>query len=153
MEGLTGKVLTLGNYINGQNVAVFIGGIVVLGVIAGSYPALVLSGFNPVLILKGITRSSAGGANLRKALVVFQFTLSIALIAGTIIVYFQMDHVMDRDLGFDNEQMLVLDYNYDEQVNFKSEVLKIRAGKKIRQSSPVAICAEYSRKLLSACRY
>ena len=84
-----------------------IGLIIIIGLVAGSYPALVLSRFNPVLILKGITRSNAGGVNLRRALVVFQFTLSIALIAGTIIVYSQMNHLLDKDLGFDKEQMLV----------------------------------------------
>jgi putative ABC transport system permease protein len=97
--------------------------------VAGSYPALVLSRFNPVLILKGITRSNAGGVNLRRALVVFQFTLSIALIAGTIIVYSQMNHLLNKDLGFDKEQMLVLDYNYDGLVNDKSELLKAELQK------------------------
>jgi putative ABC transport system permease protein len=142
MEGLTGKVLTLSNYVNFQNVAVFIAGILVIGFIAGSYPALVLSGFNPVLILKGITRSNAGGAGLRKALVVFQFTLSIALIAGTIIVYFQMNHIMDRDLGFDNEQMLVLDYNYDGEVNFKSEILRTELEK-----NPAVVSLAFARSI------
>jgi putative ABC transport system permease protein len=107
-----------------QGVSVFLGIILMTGLLAGSYPALLLSGFNPALILKGITRSHTGGAGLRKALVVFQFTLSIALIAGTMIVYFQMSHLLEKDLGFDKEQMLVLDYNYDGVVNQKSEVLK-----------------------------
>lgn len=124
MEDLTGKTLHIESFLTWQTISVFMGIIVVIGLVAGSYPALVLSGFNPVLILKGITRSNAGGANLRRALVVFQFTLSIALIAGTIIVYYQMNHLLDKDLGFDNEQMLILDYNYDGIVNQKSEAMK-----------------------------
>jgi putative ABC transport system permease protein len=130
MVDFTGKQLDVQRIITWQTLSVFLGMIVLIGVVAGSYPALVLSGFNPVLILKGITRSHAGGAGLRKVLVVFQFTLSIALIAGTMIVYFQMSHLLDRDLGFDKEQMLVLDYNYDGQVNEKSEVLKSELQKK-----------------------
>jgi putative ABC transport system permease protein len=61
---------------------------------------------------------------LRRALVVFQFSLSIALIAGTMIVYSQMSHILNKDMGFDKERMLILDYNYDEQVNRQREALK-----------------------------
>ena len=61
---------------------------------------------------------------MRKGLVVFQFSLSIALIAGTLIVYTQMSHLLDKDMGFDKEQMLVVDYNYDEQVNNVSSALE-----------------------------
>jgi putative ABC transport system permease protein len=124
MAALTGKELNLERFLTWQTISWFIAVMFVVGLAAGSYPAFVLSGFNPVMILKGKIRSSAGGINLRRALVVFQFTLSIALIAGTIIVYFQMNHVLDKDLGFDKEQMLVLDYNYDGDVNTKSELLK-----------------------------
>ena len=111
MVDLTGKQLSIYTYITWENCLIFVAMIVITGLLAGSYPAMVLSGFNPVLILKGITRSHTGGANLRRALVVFQFTLSIALIAGTMIVYFQMSHLLDKDLGFDKDQMLVVDYN------------------------------------------
>lgn len=129
MIGFTGKELHLQSFLNWRALSSLVGTMLVIGLMAGSYPALVLSGFNPVLILKGITRSNAGGAGLRRVLVVFQFTLSIALIAGTMIVYFQMNHLLDKDLGFDKEQMLVLDYNYDAVVNQKSEVLKTELEK------------------------
>jgi putative ABC transport system permease protein len=124
MDSITGKELQIQRFVSWQTVSGFLLLVIFIGIVAGSYPALVLSGFNPVLILKGITRSHAGGAGLRKALVVFQFTLSIALIAGTMIVYSQMSHLLDRDLGFDDEQMLIVDYNYDGAVNEKSELLK-----------------------------
>lgn len=129
MTGLTGKDLHIESFFTWQTISVFIGVVVFIGLVAGSYPALILSGFNPVLILKGITRSNAGGASLRRVLVVFQFTLSIALIAGTIIVYYQMNHLLNKDLGFDKEQMLVLDYNYDEIVNRKSGAMKAELEK------------------------
>jgi putative ABC transport system permease protein len=142
MMSLTGKTLELQNFLTWQTISLFMAVMIVIGLVAGSYPALVLSGFNPVMILKGITRSNAGGANLRKGLVVFQFTLSIALIAGTIIVYFQMNHILDKDLGFDNQQMLVLDFNYDGKVTEKSEVLKAELEK-----NPSIVSLAFSRSV------
>ncbi|SFB26738.1 ABC transporter permease [Algoriphagus aquimarinus] len=124
MNNLTGKVLEVNRVINWQTIPVFFGIVVAIGLLAGSYPAFVLSSFRPVSILKGINKSDARGVNLRKGLVVFQFSLSIALIAGTIIVYSQMSHLLDKDMGFDKEQMLVIDYNYDEQVNNVSSALE-----------------------------
>ena len=142
MVTLTGKQLEIQRIINWENVFAFFGIIITIGLLAGSYPALVLSGFNPVLILKGITRSNTGGAGLRRALVVFQFTLSIALIAGTLIVYAQMSHLLNKDLGFDKEQMLILDYNYDGEVNEKSEVLKTELEK-----NPSVLSVAFSRSV------
>ncbi|WP_339753604.1 ABC transporter permease [Algoriphagus aquimarinus] len=124
MNNLTGKVLEVNRVINWQTIPVFFGIVVAIGLLAGSYPAFVLSSFRPVSILKGINKTDARGVNLRKGLVVFQFSLSIALIAGTIIVYSQMSHLLDKDMGFDKEQMLVIDYNYDEQVNNVSSALE-----------------------------
>lgn len=123
LQDLTGKELLLSKIMSLEAVGVFVVSMVMIGLIAGSYPAFVLAGFNPVLILKGIQRSASGGINLRRALVVFQFSLSIALIAGTMIVYIQMSYMLDKDLGFDKEQMVVLDFNYDEGVVAKSEAL------------------------------
>ncbi len=124
MNDLTGKVFEINQILNSQTIPVFVGILLLIGILAGSYPALVLSGFRPVMILKGINKSDARGVNLRKGLVVFQFSLSIALIAGTMVVYSQMSHLLDKEMGFDKEHMLVLDYNYDEQVNYMSSALK-----------------------------
>jgi putative ABC transport system permease protein len=129
MVDFTGKELNLQSVISWQTVSLFFGMIIIIGLIAGSYPALVLSDFNAVMILKGMARSGKGGAVLRKALVVFQFSLSIALIAGTIVVYYQMSHLLNNKLGFDKDQMLVLDYNYDQVVNGKTELMKTELEK------------------------
>jgi putative ABC transport system permease protein len=142
MSDFTGKELNIQSFFTWQYITSFFGIMIVIGLISGSYPALVLSGFNPIMILKGITRSNTGGANLRRGLVVFQFSLSIALIAGTIIVFFQMNHLLDKDLGFDKEQMLVLDYNYDGIVNEKSEVLKAELEK-----NPAILSVAFSRSV------
>src|SRR5690606_31026281 len=98
MVDFAGKQLDLQRFVTWPNLTMFLGSIIIVGLLAGTYPALILSGFNPVLILKGTTRSAKGGVGLRKALVVFQFTLSIALITGTMIVYFQMNQLLDKDL-------------------------------------------------------
>lgn len=124
MNDLTGKVFEINQLINWNTLPAFAGIIFAIGILAGSYPALVLSGFRPVMILKGINKSNARGVNLRKGLVVFQFSLSIALIAGTIIVYNQMGHLLDKDMGFDKEQMVILDFNYDYRVTLVSEAMK-----------------------------
>jgi putative ABC transport system permease protein len=142
MADITAKVFVIQDLVNWQTIQVFLGGLLVISLIAGSYPALALSGFGTVTVLKGIIKSNVGGANLRKALVIFQFSLSIALIAGTIIVYMQMNHLLDKDLGFDKEHMLVLDYNYDGAVNEKSEALRIEM-----EANPAILSAAFSRSV------
>ncbi|SDK00998.1 putative ABC transport system permease protein [Catalinimonas alkaloidigena] len=83
--------------------------VVVLGGLAGLYPAAVLSGFKPAEALKGSFSTSRRGGRLRHGLVVFQFALSGVLIAATLVVLQQVDYMQGQSLGFDREQVLILE--------------------------------------------
>jgi putative ABC transport system permease protein len=86
-----------------------IAGITLLvGIAAGSYPAFYLSRFHPIEILKGKSASSPGASLFRKILVMIQFTISIVLIVGTVVIYHQLHFVKNTDLGFDREHTLVI---------------------------------------------
>lgn len=76
--------------------------------LSGFYPSLVLSSFRPITVLKGKLRNSRSGLILRKSLVVFQFVSSLILIAGTAIVYMQIEYMKNRDLGVSIDQVLSL---------------------------------------------
>nr|WKN35012.1 ABC transporter permease [Tunicatimonas sp. TK19036] len=99
--------------------------------LSGFYPAVMLSSFDPVTVLKGKLHTSGRGIRLRKALVVFQFGTSVALIAGTLVVYQQLRFMLRQDLGVNIAQMVVLkgagatDSTYENSLNtFKTEMLR-----------------------------
>ncbi|WP_273568249.1 ABC transporter permease [Maribacter halichondriae] len=81
----------------------------IIGVIAGLYPAFYLSAFRPVNVLKGSIGKGAKSGRLRSGLVVFQFSTSVVLIIGTLIIYKQMDFILKKELGYDKEQVVILE--------------------------------------------
>ncbi len=93
---------------------------VICGLVAGSYPSLYLSSFNPVFVLKGLKLKSGSAAFVRKGLVVLQFTVSIVLIIGTVIIYQQIQHVKSRNLGFNKENLLEISVHGDMANHFSA---------------------------------
>jgi putative ABC transport system permease protein len=79
-----------------------------IALLSGLYPALVITGFKPVNILKGNFRTSGRGVWLRKSLVVFQFTVSIILVIGTMVIIKQVDYIHNRRLGYDKDNVVML---------------------------------------------
>ena len=84
--------------------------VVITGFVAGSYPAFYLSAFEAIKVIKGNFSNKVSAAGIRRALVVFQFVLSIALIIGIIIIYSQLNYMKSKDLGFDKNQKLVFNF-------------------------------------------
>jgi putative ABC transport system permease protein len=101
-----------------------------VGLLAGSYPAFVLASFNPVNVLKGELFKGSRKSILRSILVIVQFTVAIAILTGTFVVYKQLSYMQNKDLGFDKENVLVIrrsDALRDRIDAFKQE-LKKQAG-------------------------
>ena len=95
--------------------------VITTGFLAGSYPAFYLSAFQAIKVIKGNFSNHASAAGIRRSLVVFQFVLSIVLIAGIIIIYSQLNYISKKDLGFEKDQRLIFSfYTKDSQIKIPS---------------------------------
>jgi putative ABC transport system permease protein len=100
-----------------------------ISAIAGIYPSAILSAFNPAVALKGNFSQSKGGNMIRKTLVVFQFTITIGLVASIFIITQQMDYIKNKSLGFNGSAVIQVSFNGDHNVvqqyaSIKNELLK-----------------------------
>jgi putative ABC transport system permease protein len=100
--------------------AIAFAGVLIIGIISGSYPAFYLSAFQPVKVLKGKVNAGKGASTPRKVLVTLQFGFSIFLIIGTIIIYQQIMHVKSRDMGYDRENLMQIWTNNELETNFQA---------------------------------
>ncbi len=115
--------------------------IFITGLVSGSYPALYLSSFNVVKVLKGKIQVGKSASLPRKILVTLQFGFSIILIVGTIVVYYQIQHVKSRDLGYNQENLITIQYNNELRENYntiKQELLRTGVVESVtRSNSPI----------------
>jgi putative ABC transport system permease protein len=118
--------------------ACFIGFILVTGVLAGTWPAMVLSSFRPVAVLKGRMANVLSTILARKVLVVFQFSIAIVLIVSTVIVVRQLDYGRNRQVGYDRDRLLNISINSDNFLNhcdvFRSELLSSGAAAAVTET-------------------
>lgn len=105
---LAGKALTIDVLQDGPVLPALLAITFAVGVVAGSYPALFLSAFEPVKVLSGVFKKGIKGGGLRKALVTFQFAISIFLIAVTVVVYKQLEYARNVKLGYEREHLVVI---------------------------------------------
>ncbi|MTI86339.1 MAG: FtsX-like permease family protein [Balneolaceae bacterium] len=117
---------------------IIISGVLVLGLLSGFYPSFFMSRFVPIQVLKGSNMPQVGGGNIRNSLVVFQFAISIILIVGTLVVHQQLTFIQNKDLGFQKNQVLVIDdvNTAGHQLQtFKEEVKRLNEVKNASLSS------------------
>lgn len=114
---------------------------VIIGVIAGSYPAFYLSKLKPVATLKGQTLFTKSKFNLRTTLVVFQFTITIVLIVATLVINNQINFIQTKDMGFNKEQLMIIDINSGAVRNqfqaMKNDFAKLAGVQEVAVSSRV----------------
>jgi putative ABC transport system permease protein len=126
-NNLTGKQITISYLHDPVLIGVFFGVLIVVGLLAGLYPALFLSSYKPIHTLKGTLKEKSSGGRLRKGLVIFQFTISIVMIVATGIAYHQLQYIQNKDLGYAKDQIMVIPLNNEvrnEYMALKNELLQ-----------------------------
>jgi putative ABC transport system permease protein len=133
---LAGKNLSLVDFLTTPNILILVVAVLAIGILAGLYPAFFISSYSPIGIMRGNLKTSRKGVGLRNTLVVFQFTISIALISATLLIYNQMDYLLNKPLGFEKDQIVVIENgfsinndpntpNWERFETFKNEIVSL----------------------------
>jgi putative ABC transport system permease protein len=126
-NALVGLNLVLSDIFNWYMIPSFILLAFLVGLLSGSYPSFVLASFKPIFALKGNASTKNGTTWLRNSLVIIQFSISIIIIAGTMVIYWQFRYMSNKDLGFDKEQLVVVERLNplgDQASSFRTELTK-----------------------------
>jgi putative ABC transport system permease protein len=134
LNAFTGKSMEL-NFISNWVMSVGLLGVaIIVGLLAGIYPAFVISAFKPALILKG-QQTINGKGGIRKTLVVLQFSISIALMIATAITFNQLQYLNNRDLGYEKDQVVTLRYFGDLAPNYDAFYNELTAQSLIKNAA------------------
>tara|TARA_B100001765_G_scaffold92761_1_gene56908 strand:- start:160 stop:1965 length:1806 start_codon:yes stop_codon:yes gene_type:complete len=145
-NALTGKAISINAFFNAELLLLVLAIVLLTAFLAGSYPAFFLTSFNPIKALKGKGNISKNTGLVRNGLVVFQFCIAIALISCTLIVFTQLHYTQQKDLGYDKENILVI--NNAERLgtaatSFKKELATISGIQHVSSSSNMLTRGEF----------
>ena len=145
-NALTGKAISINAFFNAELLLLVLAIVLLTAFLAGSYPAFFLTSFNPIKALKGKGNTSKNIGLVRNGLVVFQFCIAIALISCTLIVFTQLRYTQQKDLGYDKENILVI--NNTERLgtavtSFKKELATISGIQHVSSSSNMLTRGEF----------
>lgn len=123
-NGLINRELSMKEFLHPAILGSAIAMVLVIALLAGSYPALVLSGYQPIRVLKGSFRNTGSGHQLRQSLTVFQFVISAFLLIGSLVIFKQVRYIQSKSLGFTRDHVLLLPA--DNRIVKKMDLLKTR---------------------------
>ncbi|AMR32654.1 cell division protein FtsX [Mucilaginibacter sp. PAMC 26640] len=129
---LSGKQITVNFFANSWLLPSLLATTLIIGLLAGLYPAFFLSAFQPIQVLNGKIASGFKGSALRNGLVVFQFATVIMLIVGTLVIYSQLNYIRNVNLGYNREQVLIVKNTYslfNHAKTFKEDVMQLQGVK------------------------
>ncbi len=149
---LSGKQITLGLFSTPWLLPALLFTALIVGLLAGLYPAFYLSAFEPIKVLKGKLATGFKTGWLSNSLVIFQFTAAIVLIVGTLVIYSQLSYIRNKKLGYNREQVLVLKNIYSlgtHSKTFKDQVQNLHGVESITMTGSLPTSPEFNSNAFS----